>query len=71
MNESRPAKFTIAVATCPRCPDIHLVIFDKDGVVTHSIPMTRAEWAGLIGTYITATEIQDALTAGREPGHVH
>lgn len=47
------------------------MIFDKDGVVTHSIPMTRAEWAGLIGTYITATEIQDALTAGREPGHVH
>lgn len=70
MNNLKPAKLQIALAQCPNCPEIHLVILDSKGIKT-SIPLARDEWATLIGMYTDMVVMQDRAQFEREGGRVN
>lgn len=40
----------VGVVLCPACGEIHIMVVDEENVCT-SIPLTRAEWAKLLGAY--------------------
>lgn len=48
MSHHRKAK--IAIAKCEKCNMIHLIV-EQDQCIVASVPMTRGEWAQLIGAY--------------------
>ena len=40
----------VHVSRCPHCNHVHLVVREKGRIVT-SVPLTREDWAQLIGAY--------------------
>lgn len=46
----KPERYAIEVGRCPRCNHVHLII-RKPGEPVISIPLSRLEWARLIGAY--------------------
>lgn len=48
MNCRPPPANPVSVARCPYCGGLHLVV---SGVHSLSIPLTRQQWAELIGSY--------------------
>ena len=41
---------SVAVTRCPKCNLVHLIIEENHRIIA-SVPLTRAEWAQLLGAY--------------------